>query len=120
MVSYQTIGDGLAVQFFQINVVVSTVSVVKTVGEVVGGDANDGVIGDSCQFQLFHQMGQSVFQFQVSGVVAFYDIGTFQMGHAIPIFLGHGVTATSIGTVTADGHVVNVKGLFIDVSGQSS
>ena len=87
---------------------------------MVGGQADDGVVGDTGLLQRVYQVGQRVLQLQVGGHIGLdlgggVGIGGLSFG---TVFGGHGV-APSVAAVAADGHVVGMEGcavLYIGVN----
>lgn len=87
---------------------------------MVGGQADDGVIGNTGLLQRVYQVGQCVLQLQVGGHIGLdlgggVGIGGLSLG---TVFGGHGV-APSVAAVAADGHVVGMEGcavLYIGVN----
>ena len=77
---------------------------------MVGGEADDRILGDARRFQRVHQIGQGVFQLQIGRHVRLHlrrgvGVRRLRLG---TVFRRHGVSP-AVAAVTADGHVVGVE-----------
>ena len=100
-----------------VNGILPGFAALQAVGVVVGGQNDQGIIGDPGFLQLVQQGLHGVFQFQIGGKVALDNVGVVHILHLVPVFPGHGVALLGVLTVAADGHVVDAEGLLINVLG---
>ena len=78
---------------------------------MVGGQDDNGLVGNTCDFQLLHQIGHGCFQLQIAGDIGLNALGVVGIGRLchITVLLGHVVAAPVVVAVAADRHIVSVK-----------
>ena len=81
----------------------------QTVGIVVIGQYDAGLIGHARLLQPLQQVGQRVFQLQIAGDIRLHRLGIGQILHRVAVFGAHGVVPVVL-VVTAEGHVIGVEG----------
>ncbi len=82
---------------------------------MIGGKADDGIIGNARILQLLHQVFQGIFQLQIGGDITLYRLGGIRVGGLghFSVLGGHGIRAPAPVGVTADGHVIGVERRFV-------
>ena len=81
-------------------------------------DDNDRIVRFPCFFQSFHQIGQTFFQFLVRGKIAPDRVGVAQILHDLPVAFRHCVGVQAVVGMAADGHVIDVEMILVDIHGK--
>ena len=82
----------------------------QTVGIVVIGQYDAGLIGHARLLQPLQQVGQRVFQLQIAGDIRLHRLGIGQILHRVVVLGAHGVVPVVL-IVAAEGHVIGVERL---------
>ena len=115
VVTLQVVGYGIAIQFGQQRHLTQRRVVIQSVWEMIRRDTDHGLIRDTCLLQLIDEVGQCRLKLQVTCDIRLYILRIRQVLHLIPMLPGHGVGVVAVRGVSADGHVVNVERLLVDV-----
>ena len=92
----------------------------KAVGVMIRCHDDHGIVGNSRILQLPDERGQAFLQLQIAGAVSLHTIRIGQILHQIPVLPALGIAAGTVPAVTADAHIVDIEGLFVNVGRKRS